>query len=51
MTPSTILPIVLVLLLIGAMSRWSRSADWGYLSSSGLGSVLIVVLALVMGRI
>jgi Protein of unknown function (DUF3309) len=49
---STILLVVLVLLLVGAVPRWSHGADWGYFPSSGLGIVLIVVLALVvMGRI
>jgi hypothetical protein len=52
MALSTILLIVLVLLLIGALPRWPHSASWGYFPSSGLGIVLIAVLALfVMGRI
>jgi hypothetical protein len=52
MTLGTVLLIVLVLLLVGALPGWSHSANWGYFPSSGLGIVLIVVLALfVMGRI
>jgi Protein of unknown function (DUF3309) len=47
-----ILLIVLLLLLAGALPRWSHSANWGYFPSGGLGVLLIVVLALlVMGRI
>ena len=48
----TIVLIVLVLLLIGALPRWSHSARWGYGPSGGLGIVLtIVIILLVMGRI
>src|SRR5688500_17158596 len=52
MTLGTILLIVLVLLLIGAIPRWSHSSNWGYFPSGGLGIVLIIVLVLVLtGRI
>jgi len=52
MTLSTILLIVLVVLLIGALPRWPHSANWGYVPSGGLGIVLTVVLVLfVIGRI
>jgi Protein of unknown function (DUF3309) len=52
MSLTTIVLIVLVLLLIGALPNWSHSANWGYFPSGGLGIVLIVVLVLfVMGRI
>ncbi|MGA7675198.1 MAG: DUF3309 family protein [Rhizomicrobium sp.] len=48
----TILLVVLVLFLIGALPRWRHSADWGYYPSGGLGVVLVIVLILVlMGRI
>jgi hypothetical protein len=48
----TILLIVLLLLLVGALPQWPHSANWGYFPSGGLGVVLIVVLVLlVMGRI
>jgi len=48
----TILLIVLILLLIGALPSWSHSRSWGYYPSGGLGLVvLIVVILLVMGRI
>ena len=52
MTLGTILLIVLVLLLIGAMPRWSHSRNWGYGPSGGLGVALIIVVALLlMGRL
>ena len=46
MTLSTILLVVLVVLLIGALPRWPHSANWGYFPSGGLGIVLTVVLVL-----
>jgi hypothetical protein len=49
---STILLIVLLLLLVGALPNWGYSSGWGYYPSSGLGLVLLIVLILVlMGRI
>ena len=52
MSLGTILLIVLVLMLIGAIPSWSHSRSWGYGPSGGLGVVLvIVVVLLVMGRI
>ena len=52
MTLSTILLIVLILLLIGALPTWGHSRNWGYLPSGGLGLVLVVILILMlMGRI
>jgi hypothetical protein len=48
----TILLIVLILLLIGALPSWPYSVGWGYYPSGGLGLVLIIVLILVlMGRV
>ena len=48
----TILLIVLVLLLIGALPTWPYSSGWGYYPSGGLGLILIIVLVLVlMGRV
>jgi hypothetical protein len=48
----TILLIVLILLLVGAIPSWPYSRGWGYYPSGGLGLVLvIVVVLLVMGRI
>ncbi len=52
MTLGTILLVVLVLLLVGAIPSWSHSRSWGYGPSGGLGAlVLILVVLLVMGRI
>jgi hypothetical protein len=48
----TILLIVLILLLIGALPSWPHSSGWGYYPSGGLGLVLVVVIVLLlMGRI
>ena len=48
----TILLIILILLLIGALPSWPHSRSWGYYPSGGLGIVLvIVVVLLLMGRI
>jgi len=52
MSLGTILLIVVVLMLIGAIPSWPHSRAWGYGPSGGLGLVLIVVLVLLlMGRI
>jgi hypothetical protein len=52
MSISTILLILLVLLLIGALPTWPYSGGWGYYPSGGLGLVVIVLLVLVVaGRI
>jgi len=52
MTVGTILLIVVVLLLLGAIPRWPHSRNWGYAPSGVFGVVLIVLLVLViMGRI
>lgn len=48
----TILLVILVLLLLGALPTWPYSGGWGYYPSSGIGLVvLIVVILLVLGRI
>lgn len=48
----TILIILLILLLIGALPRWGHSASWGYGPSGILGAVLVIVLILLLlGRI
>ncbi|AGW94906.1 MULTISPECIES: DUF3309 family protein [Cupriavidus] len=48
----TILLIILILLLVGALPAWPYSSGWGYWPSGGLGLiVLIVVLLVVLGRI
>jgi len=52
MTLGTILLIILVLLLIGAIPTWPHSRGWGYGPSGGLGLVLVVLIVLwLMGKI
>ena len=47
----TILLIILVLLLIGALPTWPYSSGWGYYPTEGLGLLLIIVVVLVvLGR-
>jgi Protein of unknown function (DUF3309) len=49
---TTILLIVLILLLLGALPTWPYSAGWGYYPSGALGLILIVVLILFLtGRL
>lgn len=48
----TILLIILILMLVGAIPSWPHSKSWGYGPSGGLGLVVIVLLILLlMGRI
>ena len=50
----TILIIILILLLIGALPTWPYSSDWGYYPGGGLGIIIIliiVVILVLMGRI
>jgi Protein of unknown function (DUF3309) len=52
MSLGTILLIVLILMLIGAIPSWPHSKGWGYGPSGGLGLVVVIVLVLlVMGRL
>jgi hypothetical protein len=52
MSLGTILLIVLVLLLVGAIPAWPHSRSWGYGPTGGLGVIVIVlVVLLLMGRI
>jgi hypothetical protein len=52
MSITTILLIVLVLILIGALPTWGYSSGWGYAPSGILGAVVLVVLILLLlGRI
>jgi hypothetical protein len=52
MTIGTILLILLILLLVGALPTWPHSRSWGYAPTGGVGLVLLIVVALlVMGRI
>jgi len=48
----TILIVILILMLIGALPSWSHSRSWGYFPSGGLGLILIIIIILVLlGRI
>ena len=45
---STIVVVLLILLLIGALPRWRYSADWGYAPGGTIGTILIVVVILAL---
>ena len=48
----TILIVILILALLGALPRWPHSRDWGYYPTSGVGLILfVVIILLVLGRI
>jgi len=48
----TVLIVILVLALVGALPRWSHSRSWGYAPTGGLGLILVIILILVLvGRI
>ena len=52
MSLGTILLILLILFLVGALPTWPHSANWGYYPSGGLGFLLVVVIVLVvLGRL
>ena len=52
MSWGTILLVVLILILVGALPAWPYSGSWGYWPSGGLGLVVLVVLVLLlMGRL
>ncbi len=48
----TILLVILILMLLGALPRWPHSQNWGYYPSGGMGLVVIILLILLLtGRI
>ncbi len=48
----TILLVILILLLLGALPTWPHSKNWGYFPSGGLGLVVVILLILLLlGRI
>ena len=48
----TVLIVILVLMLLGALPTWPHSRSWGYVPSGGLGLVLLIlVVLLLMGRL
>jgi hypothetical protein len=52
MSLGTILLILLILMLIGALPSWGHSRNWGYGPSGGLGLiVLVLIILVVMGKI
>ena len=52
MSAGTIILIILILLLVGALPTWPYSSGWGYYPSGGLGLVLVIILILVLlGRL
>lgn len=49
---TTIILIVLILLLIGALPNWRHSSSWGYYPSGGIGLIVVILIVLLlMGRI
>ncbi len=52
MSIGTILLVVLILLLVGAIPSWPHSRNWGYAPSGGIGLILLILIVLLlMGRI
>ena len=48
----TILLIILILMLVGALPTWPHSKSWGYYPSGGLGLILLIlIILLLLGRI
>jgi hypothetical protein len=48
----TILIVVVILMLLGALPRWPHSQNWGYYPSGGLGLVLVILIVLLLlGRL
>jgi len=50
MSTNTLLLIILILLLIGALPMWPYSSGWGYYPSGGLGLLLIILLVVLLVR-
>ena len=48
----TVLIVILILALLGALPRWSHSRNWGYVPSGGVGlAILILIILVLLGRI
>jgi len=48
----TILIVIVILMLVGALPRWNHSRNWGYFPSGGLGTILVIVVVLILlGRL
>jgi Protein of unknown function (DUF3309) len=49
---ATILIVVVIMMLLGVLPRWSHSRNWGYFPSGGLGLVLVILIVLsLLGRL
>jgi len=49
---ATVLIVILVLALVGALPRWSHSQSWGYAPTGGIGIILLIVfILLLIGRL
>jgi len=49
---ATILIVVVIMMLLGVLPRWSHSRNWGYYPSGGLGLVLVILIVLLLlGRL
>lgn len=46
--PGTILFVIILLLLLGALPTWSYSRNWGYYPSGGLGLILVILLVVLI---
>jgi len=51
MPVGTILLIILILLLVGALPTWPHSRGWGYYPSGGLGLVVLIIIILLLLRV
>ena len=52
MTIGTLLMIIVILMLVGALPTWPHSKNWGYYPSGGIGLVVVILLILILlGRI
>jgi Protein of unknown function (DUF3309) len=48
----TVLIVILILVLLGALPRWPHSREWGYAPTGGVGlAILVVVILVLLGRI
>jgi hypothetical protein len=46
----TVLIVILILMLLGALPTWSHSRSWGYAPSGGLGMIVVILIVLVLFR-
>lgn len=48
MSVTTILLVILILLLVGALPTWGHSKNWGYFPSGGIGLVAVILIILIL---